>query len=343
MKEKRFSVSTFNLCNLNSPGKPIYTDENGIDQATYNKKIEWTSQQLSLINSDVVGFQELWDDKPLRDIVSKIQSQIEYDIIVPPNSNGKSIFCAAIVRKGFLVNTPNWVDKFPEKFILSSSGDDKQTPELDIKIKGFSRPVLHFEIQPNNDSSVINIYVCHLKSKAPTKVFNENWYKKNSDFYSKHSNCIGSTISTIRRSAEAAALRFILNEQMKKNDTPVIVMGDMNDSTYSNTANIITEQPNYLFGDSVGGGDTALYSTQTLQEYRDTRDVLYTYNHQGIKDSLDQIFVSQELYDRSKKRIWLFEKMVSYNDHLNDDNHNSDGTSDHGIIKAIFSYKPRKA
>lgn len=93
-------------------------------------------------------------------------------------------------------------------------------------------------------------------------------------------------------------------------------------------------------GDSKGGGDIALYTAQTLQEFRDTRDVYYTHVHQGMRESLDHILVSHEFYDHSTKRLWLFDGMVVYNDHLNTDDHKADGTNDHGIIRATFKYKP---
>ncbi len=56
---------------------------------------------------------------------------------------------------------------------------------------------------------------------------------------------------------------MILTEAMKKNDNPVVVLGDLNDGQYSNTINILTEQPNYLFSGYEGRSDTALYATDT--------------------------------------------------------------------------------
>ena len=84
--------------------------------------------------------------------------------------------------------------------------------------------------------------------KRPTQVSREAWFQANRDKYQKHAKGIGSAISTIRRTAEAAALRFILSEQMKQTQTPVIVIGDINDGQHSNTANILTEQPKFLVG-----------------------------------------------------------------------------------------------
>jgi predicted extracellular nuclease len=233
-----------------------------------------------------------------------------------------------------------WIDKFPEQFRLSSKGSDAQTPAIDVQVNGFSRPVLHFEITPREDHGPVMVYVCHFKSKGPTDIFREAWYEK--EVHAKHSGAIGAALSTIRRSAEATALRIVLTERLKGNDVPAVIMGDINDGQHSNTANILTGQPRYLVGGSSGGGDLALYTGQTLQEYRDTRDVYYTYVHQGLRESLDHIFVTQEFYDNSKKRIWLFQDLVIMNDHLNFDDKKGAGTTDHGIVKATFQYKPMK-
>ncbi len=337
MKRSRLTLATFNLFNLNLPGQRIYTGA-GWTPEQYERKIAWTASQLRQLAPDVCGFQELWHADALSQALSASGLADDYDMLVPPDADGARIVCAAIVRKGLLQAEPDWISAFPPGFVLRSKGDDPQTPQISVNIQGFSRPVLHFSMRPRSDKPAVQVYVCHFKSKAPTQVFKEDWYDQ--AVYGKHAKGLGSAISTIRRTAEAAALRFLLSESMKDNDTPVVVLGDINDGQHSNTANIITDQPRYLVGDSEGGGDTALYTAQTLQEYRDTRDVYYTHVHQDIRESLDHILVSQEFYDNSKKRLWMFDGLVINNDHLNFEDHKGLGTNDHGIIRAAFKYKP---
>lgn len=340
MKLKQLSIATFNLYNLNKPGLAIYTDQDGWSDDEYRKKILWTAQQIDFQRPDIFGFQELWHADCLNEALEKTGLKNDYDLLAPPNANGKRIVCAALVKKGLLEGVPDWISKFPEGFVLKSSGDDPQTPAISVGITGFSRPVLHFTIRPREDKPAVHVFVCHLKSKAPTKVFNEAWYKADKDTYGKHATALGAALATIRRTAEAAALRWHLTNLMKGNDEAVIALGDLNDNQHSNTANILTEQPEYLMGDSLGGGDIALYTAQTLQEFRDTRDVYYTHVHQGMRESLDHILVSREFYDHSKNRLWLFDGMVVWNDHLNFEDHKERGTNDHGIIRATFKYKP---
>ena len=229
--------------------------------------------------------------------------------------------------------------RFPPGFVLSSSGDDPQTLQIDVAIQGFSRPVLHFAIRPRESAPEVHVYVCHFKSKAPTQVFRERWFRLDERRYQPHAAGLGAALSAIRRTAEAAALRFILSSRLKGTDTAV-VLGDSNDGQHSSTANIPSEQPRYLVDDSPGGADNALYTAKTLQEYRDTRDVYYTHAHQDIRESLEHILVSEQFYDHSRKRQWLFGGLVINNDHLNFDNHKQIGTNDHGIVRARFRWKP---
>jgi hypothetical protein len=343
MKLDRLTLGTFNLLNMNQPGLPVYTDTDGWTQAEYDRKIAWSERMLRLLKPDVFGFQELWHKDALTRFLTQSGLAGEYDVLVPPDADGTHIVCAAVVRRGLLQGAPEWITNFPDKFILQSSGDDPQTPDISVKVKKFSRPVLHFTIQPRDEFDPVHVHVCHFKSKGPTKVFNEAWFKADKPLYSKHQENLGSAISTIRRTAEASALRFILSEQMKGTRSGAVVLGDVNDGQHSNTVNILTEQPRYLVGDSVGGGDTSLYTAQTLQEYRNTRDVYYTHIHQDIMESLDHILVSEEFYDNSRKRVWLFDGMTVSNDHLNWDDHKVSGTNDHGIICAAFKFKPIKA
>jgi hypothetical protein len=68
--------------------------------------------------------------------------------------------------------------------------------------------------------------------------------------------------------------------------------------------------------------------------------VYYTHVFQRMRESLDHILVSEQFYDHSRRRRWLFDGMTINNDHLDFDNHKADGTNDHGIIRAVFKHRP---
>ncbi len=338
----QFSVGSCNLYNLNEPGNAIYTDSDGWPQADYDKKIEWLQRTLRDMPSDVWGFQELWHKDSLEAVFDHPDLS-DHQCLVPEGHAGQKIVCGAAVRKSLLHGEPTWITNFPAEYRMMNGGDDPQSSDIAVQLDTFSRPVLHFKVKPRSNGRLISVYVVHLKSKLPSKIYYEGWYKDNKDYYKKHAEAIGAGLATVRRTAEAVALKMILTEEMKDSDTPVVVLGDLNDAHRSNTLNIITGQPNYILsGLDKGGGDTDLYSAGSLQAFRSERNVYYTHIHQNIQETLDHILVSQEFYDNSRKRLWAFKGMDIRNDHLNEDNHKHDGTTDHGVIRAKFEYRPAR-
>lgn len=334
------SVATFNLYNLNLPGLPMYRDTEGWDGDQYERKVAWSARMLREVQPDVLGVQELWHADALVAVVEQAGLSEEYEVLAEPATGGR-IVCAAVVRKDLLVpGSVQWISTFPDAMRLQSGGEDPQTPVVDVRIPGFSRPVLRCELRPRQDQPATVVYVCHFKSKAPTQIWREPWYNADRERYKPHTAALGAALSTIRRTAEATALRVLLTEEMKGTVTPVIVLGDLNDGLGSNTLNVLTEQPRYLVGGSRGGGDIALYSAQTLQQYRDTRDVYYTHVFQDMRESLDHVLVSEQFYDHSYRRLWMFDGLAIYNDHLNVEDHKERGTGDHGVVLVHFRHAP---
>ncbi|MCI4644423.1 MAG: endonuclease/exonuclease/phosphatase family protein [Hyphomonadaceae bacterium] len=334
------SFATFNLLNLNEPGLPMYRDRAGWSQEEYEAKLNFTARLLIDLDSDVIGFQELWHHESLSAAFERAGLADDYDLIVPDGHTGR-ITCAAAVRKGLAMGDPEWIEAFPPKFKLQSSGDDAQTPEIEVSIEQFSRPVLHIKVKAHPDEEPVSVFVCHLKSKSPTQIWREDWYKADKEFFKNHAEGLGAALSTIRRTAEAAALRMMISGVAKQTNTPVVVIGDLNDGKSSNTVDIITGQPNYLLSNwQSGGGDVDLYTAQTLQEYQSERDVYYTHVYKKRRSSLDHILFSQEFYDASRKRVWGFGGLTIENDHLNREDHKSTGSNDHGIVKVKFLHKP---
>lgn len=340
MPGKTVSFTTFNLYNLNQPGLKMYKDPDGWTQDVYDRKIAWTARLLTEMKADVFGFQELWHADSLATALDAAGLSASYTPLVPQGHAGQKIVCAAAVLTDILVGQPEWITTFPDDFVLRSKGDDRQTGDIAVAINSFSRPVLHFTIMPRSTGPQVSVYVCHFKSKGPTQIWREEWYDK--PIHSAHSEALGGALSTIRRTAEAAALRMILTKEMKNTDKPVVVIGDLNDGQHSNTLNIMTGQPRFLTALAEGGGDIDLYTAQTLQQYRSQTDVYYTHIFQDTRESLDHILVSQEFYDNSRKRIWAFDGLTIANDHLNDDGHAENGTGDHGVVRAMFKYMPAK-
>lgn len=340
MRPKQIKLATLNLFNLQLPGKPMYRGRTYSQQA-YQRKVEWTARIINQLDADLIGFQELWSGECLHDVFRESGLREQYDLITTDRYPGISV--ALAVRSSFKTVYRQWIKDFPKAVILKKRKGPDEEPdyEMSVSIDHFSRPLLRITVKPNvaNDVDIPNlsVWVAHLKSKLATRL-DDNEQRKIA--IRRHSEALGSALSTIRRTAEAAAFRVLLNKIMRDTHVPVVVLGDLNDAQLSVTTSIITGHPKYrLFSKSRVGvrSDRGLYSAATLQEYRSLRDVYYTHIHQGRHESLDHILVSEQFYDYSDNRLWSFRGMKLFNDYLESDDVSN---SDHAAVLATFDYNP---
>lgn len=336
LKKKQIAFATFNLFNLQLPGKAMYEGKKVYTKAEYRKKIEWTAGVLKKLQASVFGFQELWSEQCLEDAFTRAGLIKDYTLVTHSRHDG--ISNALAVRNPHSVVRSEWITNFPPELVLKKARGKQNEPDyqMAVNIKRFSRPVLRVTIKPSvSGVTTPNIVACvaHLKSKLPIRLDQGLPSATKS-----HRGAIGGALATIRRTAEAGALRVVLDKITRGTSTPVVVMGDLNDSQLSVTTSLITSQPSlHLVAKSRAGrrSDRGLYSTATLQELRSLRDVYYTHIHKGLRESLDHILVSEQFYDHSVNREWSFHEMQIINDHLDDENPEA---SDHGVVMAVFDH-----
>ncbi len=219
-------------------------------ETEYQRKITWVGDRLRDLRPDIVGLQELWHADAIRAALQRADLDDDYDVLAEPATGGE-IVCAALVRKGLLRGAPQWVSRFPAELRLQNTTGDPQAPDISVQIAGFSRPVLTFDVALREAPPLTKVFVAHLKSKLPAQIDSEPWFDQSKHAF--HRTAIGSALSTIRRTAEATALRLLLTDVMKG----TVTLGWWCSATSttantSNTLNIITEQPRYLVGDSRG-------------------------------------------------------------------------------------------
>ena len=345
MPDQTLIFATLNLNNLQKEGEYAFTHK--VTAEEYKSKIAWTAGIIRETQADIIGFQELWHKDCLEKAVEDADLSAKYTVYADEADGGTQTIALA-VKTALQVNNIQWIRDLPDELVLKkrpSSGDDN----VEVKLVGFRRPVIRAEIKPEKGPDIV-LFVAHLKSKLPTKLDSQ---EKNDPAVKPHSIALGSALATIRRTAEATALRIMLNKEMKDSHTPTVVMGDLNDSQLGVITSIVTAQPPYRMYEksrTAYASDLGMYSVATLQEYRSLRDVYYTYLHQGQRESLDHILVSEQFYDNSQNRVWSFREARVINDHLVDKNSpwnkvvggNDPGWSDHGVICAIFDHNPAK-
>ena len=340
------TFGTFNLYNLQLPGKP-WRGKKTYSQEDYDAKVAWSADRLVAMDADVIGFQELWSRQCLVDIFQDPRLSGQYDLAFIKD-DWYDIAVAAAVRAPWAIRGKRVHKAFPDGLVLQKRGAARQPGDADdnededddiaVQISLFSRSVLQLTIGhgERNDVPAIEVFAVHLKSKLPTRL---DAQESGQPAVRAHATALGAAISTIRRTAEAAALRVLLNLTLDDTNTPVAVLGDCNDSPNSNTLAILTDQPSYRFyADSRSGrtSDKGLYAASALQALRSFRDVDYTHVHKGEADILDHVLVSEQFYDHSEKRLWSFREMRVWNDHIPD--HGDTAASDHGIVTARFDW-----
>ncbi len=318
----KISFASFNLYNFQKTGLTTYGNK-PVSKKEYERKRNWTRDMLSELDADVVVFQELWHKDCLDDVLSAPEFSDYHPIYI--KESWYNIAVAMIVRKPWIVSgSKKIIKKFPFKELLKVDENDGEDDEVKVSINKFSRSVIKLRIKHKTSTTTpkITVFACHLKSKLPSSP---------SKITKKYRPTVGSAISTIRRTAEATALRMTLIDHMKGGGTPTVVIGDLNDDPLSNTVNLLTDQPTMTKRSS--GGDKSLYNTLFLQQLKSFRDVYFTHEFKNHKGVLDHILVSEEFFEHSSDALWAHKNTSIWNDHIGD---NKTHTTDHGIIKSSF-------
>lgn len=323
----RFTIASFNVKNLIGADQEYYEFQTYTPEE-YAWKEDWLAQQMFSMDSDIVGFQEIFEEKALRDVIAETDriGQESNDAVLP--SKTKSYRKKAIFRKlgyeGYrdaaLAFAPNLNDggmpgkRRPGVAILSRFGfaeEPEIIQQLDKPIEipfreltgedaghytlsRISRPILKARIPVG--AHVVTVFNCHLKSKLGEFMKPQGTeYAREADLtlYDPVGRAMGALRSAVRRMAEAWVLRREIVSELKQG-RPVMVLGDFNDGEHAVSSEIISgEQPfrNYswmLRHDAKDYNDR--YSNEENKTI--TKAVL---DHQLV--SAEQLFVQKSLRD----------------------------------------------
>jgi hypothetical protein len=300
---KQLKVGTFNLYNLALPNVVYYGDR-VYSPELYARKLDWTAHQLTCMNADIVGFQEVFQVEALRQAVEKSGLYPNVSIVAgTPHKEGPVV---ALASRLPIVKT-EVIEQFPPQAQLDVQG-------ATLSLHRFSRSVVRAEIALTDALTCI-VFVVHLKSKRP--IFPDGVNPRDPVERAK-----GQARALIQRAAEATALRALIVEATQGNTQPVIVMGDINDGGLAVTSQIMAGEPPFRtmpFEQKQQIWDVVLYTVKDLHDRRSYGDFYYTHIHNGHYDSLDHILVSQEFVSENPRRVGRVSYVSVLNDHLIDD------------------------
>jgi len=328
----RVSFATFNVLNLAMPDRDYYLGQQ-FNEHEFRKKVTWVAHQLHTMNADIVGFQEIFHREALE---MAIKSSGVYDLskgkasLIIGDETGNLPRVALLSR--YPVTKCEVISAFPLEARLDAEG-------VAIPYTSFQRPVIKARVRlPNGVEAVV--FVVHLKSKRPEVPEGRNRHDP-------WEEAAGQARSLIIRACEVAALRWMIVDELRDSETPLVLMGDLNDTTHAVTSDILQgsyPQRRYPMDVRRKLWDALLYSCSDLQVRRSFKDVYYTHLHNSQYESLDHILVSQEFVNENPRHVGAVEYLRLYNDHLLDqsltDEPQPSWQSDHGQV--LVSIKLRE-
>lgn len=324
------TVATANLLNLANPGRVFYPNQEPYNTREFERKLDWLGARFLTLNADVLAVQEVWDEAALKGAVHR--SGLRYDTIVAPGAeNGDSRSGAdGTPRVGLVTRLPvdalDLVAVFPDWCALDIPGIGRHSR--------FERPVLVARLRTRQGQEV-QVITAHLKSKRP-KFLQDASGKPAEDRDDPAVMALASLRSLLMRAAEAAALRSLVIETLHRTQTPLVVLGDFNDSPHSVTTQLIAATTGVNWDRAVR--DVALFNAWEVQgEAALRRDVAYSHIHEGYPDVLDQVLVSEEFVTGSRFQVGDVRRVEVFNDHLHEGRDRT--RSDHGFVRALLRLK----
>ncbi len=322
---------------------------------------------LHRLDADVIAFQEVWSREALETVFAAAGLGETHDLAFITGGAWDGVAVAAAVRRPWEILGVKRHKAFSDAMRLvkrkqsmaeiqaSMPAADRNVDAEDdpvfvpshedeairVEIDEFARSVLRVTIGHGRARRPIvppvEVFCTHLKSKLATPLDDPEYRDPR---IRPHNAALGTALSTIRRIAEATALRIILDEAMRGNDRPVAVLGDLNDGQFSDTLAILSGQPSFRVAATSRAArhsDAGLYTGVQLQQLRSLGDVYYTHEYRNVREVIDHVLVSEQFYDWSDRRLWAFREMRFFNDHVPAEDRTR---TDHGIVRAAFDWAP---
>jgi endonuclease/exonuclease/phosphatase family metal-dependent hydrolase len=316
------TVASCNLLNLALPGRAFYANQEPYGAEEQAKKLDWLGAMLARLNADVLGLQEVWDESTLKAVVAR--SGLRYGLVAAPGAENGAV---GTPRVGLATRLEVEALSSMAEF---ASLERVMVPELGEYTR-FERPVLKATLRTRH-GQLLHVLVVHLKSKRPKFLQDPNG-EPLEDRDDPRVAARAALRALLMRGAEAAALRGIVTDLIRRTREPLILLGDMNDAPHAVTTQMIgaTEAVAY----DREARDVALFHALDVQsEPALRRDLAYSHVHQGWPELIDQVWVSEEFVAGSKFALGDVRRVEVFNDHLHESRER--WRSDHGFVRALL-------
>lgn len=323
-----FSVSTFNLCNLQSPGRQMF-GEFAWTPSQYQRKVGWTAEQLRRHPATLMAFQEVWHRQALQDVFDTAGLAGQYTLVCQDGADDMQVACA--VHNDWTIAEVEWISAFPAG--LDWRSDDSRY-RIAVAIDHFSRPLLRLRLS-GPDQRMLTIFNAHLKSRRPIAPGNDGYYGAGAD----HWPDIGRALSGMRRLAEAAVLRLLVNRQLAQSTDAVIVAGDCNDRYPGNVPDLLKGDARFRRSANNRSGRRADWGLYHLLDLDKTPRDYITFCGDDELLALDHLLFSWHFHPRAADSRWHLQDWAISSQHLGS---NKPYVSDHAMVVAGFAAASRR-
>jgi predicted extracellular nuclease len=291
--QQEIRFATFNVCNLAPPGVKLYDNLLPTTLEEYEAKLDWTAHQIDLLDADVIGFQEIFSQATLKEVLARTTHYREaFHLGFDPDPGAMRLTpSVALVSRLPLSGPAQPMVEFPHGIELPPGSRDAAR---------FTRAPLHAVVSVSPDV-MVDVVVVHLKSRRPD-------YRTGDTGEDPALYALACLRSLIRRGTEAAALRVLMTEMGRANRRPRVLLGDFNDVADSVTTSIV-------LGAGTPLGDR-LYDANQVQRADHARHLGFSSVHEGHYSTIDHILVSEEFNGALPNAIGEVVDVIYLNDHL---------------------------
>lgn len=337
-QELRFA--TFNVCNLALPGVKYYEDQIPYSIDDYAAKTSWLAQQLDKLDADIIALQEVFSQTAVTDVLAKTGKYRDaYHVGFDPSAEADHLTpSVALISRLPLNNPAREFTALPGNLVIP-------LPGVSDAITHFTRPILHAQVQVDA-SLLINVFVCHLKSKMPDYRHATSPASGAASAGQCTAPCLDPGVdqtgmamlrSLLRRGVDALGLRTLLTMQARSTHLPTVVMGDFNDIANATSTQMVMGLGQY----PTNGHDNRLFDCARIQsQHALQNEVGYTHMHDGNYEIIDHILVSEEFNPASPHAIGEVIDVRYLNDHMV---FRESHMSDHGAVLArirLYQHQP---
>jgi endonuclease/exonuclease/phosphatase family metal-dependent hydrolase len=325
----KIRIGTFNLFQFVEPPFSWYTKKEKFNTEQWVQKTTWIKNQITEMNCDIIGFQEVFSKKALKTLLEELGFKYFKTIDTP-----------RIDKKNELVYTSTIValaSKYPIKNLKKVEIDFSALKKHHLNgFFKFSREPIKASITLANQKE-LDIYVCHLKSNRDNEF--EYVFTKNSTLDEKKEKVKKAleenySISLKQRLCEASSIF----SDISRTKNPAILMTDLNDKEFSITIEALSNKKyhnenlikdDYLMLDAYYHFEKKIYNPHPEQKEIKRTPTSY---FAGKGNVLDYIFVSS-LFDKNKKNnIGKITSYEVFDKHLQKNQNGSLLNSDHSQV-----------